>query len=126
MLLFSSYKNLHEIVDLLFPPMDSFSASETYSVYTYWREEPMIHSYEEEIREELEKIAKRQKSNKVNVKQKAISSTSTVTTPTTVQQPKTLPTPTIVSTPTATTMKSSGDKLLTIATVPDNNTTKRI
>ncbi|CAF4478961.1 unnamed protein product, partial [Rotaria sp. Silwood2] len=108
----TSYKNLHEIVDLLFPPMDSFSASETYSVYTYWREEPAIDLFEDEMRAELEEIAKRQKTTKINTKTK----TPTVTTPTSGILPKTTPTTTIV--------KSGGEKLLTIAQATEN-TVKR-
>lgn len=94
-----SYKNLHEIVDLLFPPMDSFSASETYSVYTYWREESKSDLYEDEIRAELEEIIRRQKPTKSSAKTKA----STVTTPTVVTKP-------------------GGEKLLTIAQATENNT----
>jgi phosphatidate phosphatase PAH1 len=45
-----SYKNLHEVVDLIFPPMDSFSSSETYSGFTYWRQDPSIDTFDNEIR----------------------------------------------------------------------------
>ncbi|CAF3063665.1 unnamed protein product, partial [Rotaria sp. Silwood2] len=98
----TSYKNLHEIVDLLFPPMDSFSASETYSVYTYWREEPAMDPYEEEMRTQLEEIAKQQKPTKSNTKHKGSS----------------------VTTPTTTIVKPAGEKLLTIAQATEN-TVKR-
>ncbi|CAF4825357.1 unnamed protein product [Rotaria sp. Silwood1] len=108
----TSYKNLHEIVDLLFPPMDSFSASETYSVYTYWREEPTIDLFEDEMRIQLEEIEKRQKTTKSNMKNKG----STIKTPTSGILPKTTPTTTIV--------KPTGDKLLTIAQATEN-TVKR-
>ncbi|UJR31952.1 hypothetical protein I4U23_019425 [Adineta vaga] len=113
--LLTSYKNLHEIVDLLFPPMDSFSASETYSVYTYWREEPAVDFFEEEIRAELEEISKRQKSTKANAKTKSTTSAA-ASTPTVSNPPKTTPTTTI--------LKPSGDKLLTIAQATEN-TVKR-
>jgi hypothetical protein len=83
--------------------MDSFSASESYSVYTYWREEPPSDSFEDEMRAELAEIARRQKATKANTKTKG----STVTTPTTGVLPKTTPT-TIV-------LKPGGEKLLTLA-----------
>ncbi|CAF0887157.1 unnamed protein product [Rotaria sordida] len=108
----TSYKNLHEIVDLLFPPMDSFSASETYSVYTYWREEPAMDPFEDEMRAQLEEIEKRQKPTKSNTKNKG----SAATTPTSGILPKTTPTTTIV--------KPAGEKLLTIAQATEN-TVKR-
>jgi len=112
---FLRYKNLHEIVDLLFPPMDSFSASETYSVYTYWREESATDSYEDEMRAQLEEIAKRQKAAKSNTKNKGTTG-SAATTPTSGVLPKTTPTTTI--------LKPGGDKLLTIAQATEN-TVKR-
>ncbi|CAF1175683.1 unnamed protein product [Adineta steineri] len=111
----SSYKNLHEIVDLLFPPMDSFSASETYSVYTYWREEQTSNAFDDEMRADLEEIANRQKPAKSNAKNKGTTG-STVSTPTTGIPSKT--------TPTVTVLKSGGDKLLTIAQATEN-TVKR-
>ena len=113
------YKNLHEIVDLLFPPMDSFSASENYSFYTYWREEPVMDSVEDEMRKHLEDLAKRQKSSKSNGKQKSVAAVPTLaasTTPTTGTLPKT--------TPTTTVLKPGGEKLLTIAQATEN-TVKR-
>jgi len=115
---FLRYKNLHEIVDLLFPPMDSFSASETYSIYTYWREEPAVDSFEVEMRAQLEEIAQRQKATKSNVKNKTTTTTgSAATTPTvTGILPKT--------TPTTTVLKPGGDKLLTLAQATEN-TVKR-
>jgi hypothetical protein len=73
--------------------MDSFSASESYSVYTYWREEPPSDSFEDEMRAELAEIARRQKATKANTKTKG----STVTTPTTIV------------------LKPGGEKLLTLA-----------
>jgi len=90
--------------------MDSFSASETYSVYTYWRDEPVINSFEEEMRAELEEIAKKQKATKSNTK------TKVPTTPTSGVAPKPTPTTTVV--------KSGGEKLLTIAQATEN-TVKR-
>lgn len=113
----SSYKNLHEIVDLLFPPMDCFSAGETYSLYTYWREEPAVDQYEEDMRAELEELAQRQKANKSNAKKKSLTNTSSAaSTPTTGALPKTTPTTTVV--------KPNGEKLLTIAQATEN-TVKR-
>lgn len=85
--------------------MDSFSASETYSVYTYWREEPAMDPYEEEMRTQLKEIAEKQKTSKSNTKNKGTSG-STATTPTT------------------TITKPSGEKLLTIAQATEN-TVKR-
>jgi hypothetical protein len=115
--IFLRYKNLHEIVDLLFPPMDSFSASETYSIYTYWREEPAVDSFEVEMRAQLEEIAQRQKTTKSNVKNKTTTTGSAATTPTvTGILPKT--------TPTTTVLKPGGDKLLTLAQATEN-TVKR-
>jgi len=85
----TSYRNLHEIVDLLFPPMDSFSSGETYSLYTYWRDEPPVDQFEEEMRAELAEIAQRQKATKSNAKKKSINGISSVTTtPTTAVLPK--------------------------------------
>jgi hypothetical protein len=97
--------------------MDSFSASETYSVYTYWREEPSTDSFEEEMRAELEEISKRQKAAKSNTKTKGL----TATTPTTPTLPKT-PTNGILpkTTPTTTAIKPGGEKVLTIAQGTEN------
>ncbi|CAF0879456.1 unnamed protein product [Adineta ricciae] len=110
--LLTSYKNLHEIVDLLFPPMDSFHASENYSDYTYWHKEPAVESFEDQMRADLEEISKRQKPNKSNAKNKT-TTTSAASTPTTTSPSK--------ATPTTTVLKPSGDKLLTIAQVTENN-----
>ena len=95
--------------------MDLFSASETYSVYTYWREEALIDPFEKEMQAELAEIAKRQKPAKSSAKSKA-TSTSATTTPTTGILPKT--------TPTTTVLKPGGDKLLTLAQATEN-TVKR-
>ncbi len=103
------YKNLHEVVDLLFPPMDSFSASETYSVYTYWREEPAHDKFEEEMRADLAEIARRQKPKKSNSKTKGTPATTPVT-----------PAPPKITQPT-TVLKSGGEPLLTIAQATENN-----
>jgi hypothetical protein len=109
---YSRYKNLHEVVDLLFPPMDSFSASETYSVYTYWRKEPANDALEEEMRAELEEIARRQKPTKSNSKTKGTPATTPVSTvPPKITQPTTV-------------LKSGGEPLLTIAQATEN-TVKR-
>ncbi|CAM4785326.1 unnamed protein product [Rotaria magnacalcarata] len=99
--LLTSYKNLHEIVDLLFPPMDSFSASETYSGFTYWHSEPSIDLFKDEMCTDLQEIAKKQKAAKSNSKNKG----STATTPTSSTVQKT--------TPRTTTVKSNADKSLT-------------
>ena len=98
--------------------MDSFSASENYSFYTYWREEPVMDSVEDEMRKQLEEIAKRQKTSKAKGKPKraAAVSSSAASTPTTGILPKTTPTTTIV--------KPSGEKILTIAQATEN-TVKR-
>ncbi len=108
---FLRYKNLHEIVDLLFPPMDSFSASETYSIYTYWRAEPATDSFEEEMRLQLEAIAQRQKPIKSNTKTKG--STTPISG---AALPNTTPITTVV--------KPGGEKLLTLAPATEN-TVKR-
>ncbi len=79
--------------------MDSFSASETYSVYTYWRDEIATDPFEDEMRTQLEEIAKRQKPTKSNTKTKG-------------------------TTPTTTVLKPGGEKLLTLAQATEN-TVKR-
>ena len=86
--------------------MDSFSASETYSVYTYWREEAAVESFEDEMKAELEQIAKRQKATKSNTKTKGSTAAAAATTPTT------------------TVLKPGGEKLLTLAQATEN-TVKR-
>ncbi|CAF3361471.1 unnamed protein product [Rotaria sp. Silwood1] len=57
----TSYKNLHEVVDQLFPPIDSFSASEYFSSFTFWRERPTIDPLEDEMRKHLEEMNVRKK-----------------------------------------------------------------
>lgn len=79
--------------------MDSFSASETYSSYTYWHSEPATNIFEEEMRKDVEEIANRQKSTKSNPKNKG----STATTPT----------------PTTAIVKANSDKLLAIVPVTE-------
>lgn len=79
--------------------MDSFSASETYSVYTYWRDEPTVNLFEEEMNAQVKEIAQRQKPTKSNAKTKG-------------------------TTPTTTVVKPGGEKLLTIAQATEN-TVKR-
>lgn len=102
----SRYKNLHSVVDHVFPPMDSFSSSEAYSSFTFWREEPPISDgLEDEMRQHVEDAARRQKS-----KGKA------ATTPTSGQPPK--PTPTTALT------KSNGEKVLTLAQATENTVKK--
>jgi hypothetical protein len=57
------YKNLHQVVDQVFPPMDSCSASEVYSSFTFWRDQPVTtDSIEIEIREQINEIRQQQKS----------------------------------------------------------------
>jgi len=110
--------------------MDSFSASETYSVYTYWRDEPAVDSYEEEMRIQLEKIAQQQKAAKSNAKTKGSTTpTSSVppkTTSTSSVPPKTTSTSSVPSktTPTVAVTKPGGEKLLTLAQATEN-TVKR-
>lgn len=96
--------------------MDSFSASETYSVYTYWREEALVDPFEAEMRAELTEIAKRPKPKRAGAKPKVTSTSSAATTPTTGILPKT--------TPTTTVLKPGGEKLLTLAQATEN-TVKR-
>ncbi|CAF4686306.1 unnamed protein product, partial [Rotaria magnacalcarata] len=51
--------------------MDSFSGSESYSAFTYWREQPAIDPFEDEMRRNLEDIKAREKSKgKGSTKQK--------------------------------------------------------
>ena len=83
--------------------MDSFSASETFSSFNFWRDEPKhSDSLEDEMRAHLAEMVTRQKSKsgKGNVP-----SGSGVL-------PKTTPTTTVV--------KDSGEKLLTIAQATEN------
>ncbi|CAF4742707.1 unnamed protein product, partial [Rotaria sp. Silwood2] len=104
-LLCTSYKNLHEVVDQVFPPMDSFSASEAYSSFTFWREKPTIDSFEDEMRKHLQEMAARQKP-------KSKGSTTQIT----GSSPK--------ATPTITLTKGAGEKVLTIAQVTENTVKK--
>ena len=91
--------------------MDSFSDSETYSGYTYWREEPATDLFEDEMCAQLEEMTQQQKIAKSNTKNKgqrgtiAIASTSDIL-------PKT--------TPTATIMKPGNEKLLILAQATEN------
>jgi hypothetical protein len=84
--------------------MDSFSASECYSSFTFWRDEPIMDSLEDEMREQLEDMARRQKTKGKGA-----------TTPTGVL-PKTTPTTTVI--------KPGGEKLLTIAQATENTVKK--
>ena len=98
----TSYKNLHEVVDQVFPPMDSFSASETYSSFTFWRNEPATDSFDEEMRQHLAEMNRPQKSKgKV---------------PKTGVLPKTTPVTTVI--------KPGGEKVLTIAQATENTVKK--
>ena len=86
--------------------MDSFSASEAYSSFTFWREEPPSNEgLEDEMREHLEAMAKRQKSKGKGT-----------TTPTSGQLPKTTPTTALT--------KSNGEKVLTLAQATENTVKK--
>ncbi|UJR14755.1 hypothetical protein I4U23_001745 [Adineta vaga] len=105
-ILSTSYKNLHEVVDQVFPPMDSFSASETYSSFTFWRDEPAMDTFDEEMLQQLAAMTPRQKS-------KGKSPTLPVTTGV---LPKTTPTTTVI--------KPGGEKLLTIAQATENTVKK--
>jgi hypothetical protein len=95
------YKNLHEVVDQVFPPMDSFSACEAYSSFTFWRDEPVVDSLEAEMRQHLEEMVKRQKS-----KRKGTSTSPSGALPKT--------------TPTTTVTKPGGEKVLTFAQATEN------
>jgi len=61
----SSYKTLHEVVDLIFPPKDHAS-SETYSAFTYWRSDPCVHNetLENELKQSLDELALQEKAKK--------------------------------------------------------------
>ena len=85
--------------------MDSFSASETYSSFTFWREEPIMDSLEDEMRQHLEEMNKRQKTKGKNLPS-----------PTTGALPNTTPTTTVI--------KPGGEKLLTIAQATKNTVKK--
>lgn len=104
---FIRYRNLHEVVDQVFPPMDSFSASETYSSFTFWRDEPVTDPFEEEMRVHLEEITERQRPKP---KGKGTGSAATGALPKT--------------TPTTTVIKPGGEKLLTIAQATENTVKK--
>jgi hypothetical protein len=84
--------------------MDSFSACESYSSFTFWRDEPIMDSLEDEMREQLKEMAKRQKTKGKGA-----------TTPTGAL-PKTTPTTTVI--------KSGGEKLLTLAQATENTVKK--
>ncbi|CAF1062237.1 unnamed protein product, partial [Didymodactylos carnosus] len=69
----SSYRNLHEVVDLIFPPMDH-AASETYSTFTFWRCDPFQfdtssqQKLESEMQESLDELEQQQFALKVKEK----------------------------------------------------------
>jgi hypothetical protein len=86
--------------------MDSFSASESYSSFTFWRDEPNGDSFENEMRTHLEEMSKRQKT-------KGKGSTGT---PATGALSKTTPTTTVI--------KSGGEKMLTLAQATENTVKK--
>jgi hypothetical protein len=102
--------------------MDSFSASETYSGYTYWREEPAHDAFEDEMRADLEEIARRQKAMKSNSKTKG----TPATTPVASAAPKTTPVASAApkTTQTTTVVKAAGEPLLTIAQATENTVKK--
>jgi len=85
--------------------MDSFSACESYSSFTFWRDEPIMDLLEDEMREQLKEMAKRQKTKGKGA-----------TTPTTGALPKTTPTTTVI--------KPGGEKLLTLAQATENTVKK--
>lgn len=87
--------------------MDSFSASESYSSFTFWRHEPNPDSFEDEMRAHLEEMSKRQKSK----------GKGPVGTPATGGVlPKTTPTTTVI--------KPGGEKMLTLAQATENTVKK--
>lgn len=86
--------------------MDSFSASETYSSFTFWRDEPTTDPFEEEMRVHLEDIAQR-----IRPKPKGKGNG-----PATGALPKTTPTTTVI--------KPGGEKVLTIAQATENTVKK--
>jgi hypothetical protein len=86
--------------------MDSFSASESYSSFTFWRQEPILDSFEDEMREHLQEMARRQKSK----------GKGPAATPTTGAVSKTTPTTTVI--------KPGGEKLLTLAQATENTVKK--
>jgi hypothetical protein len=122
--------------------MDSFSASETYSIYTYWRQEPLHDAFEDEMRAELEEIARRQQAAKSSGKTKGTSTTpgktketattgktkETTTTGKTKETSTTTPSvpPATLprTTPITTVLKPGGEPLLNIAQATEN-TVKR-
>ncbi|CAF3544133.1 unnamed protein product [Rotaria sp. Silwood1] len=101
----TSYKNLHEVVDQVFPPMDAFSASEEYSSFTFWRNQPTIDSLEDEMRQHVDEIQIRQKTKGKGSSTIQMSSS-----------PK--------ATPTTTLTKGAGEKVLTIAQATENTVKK--
>ena len=87
--------------------MDSFSASESYSSFTFWRQEPVIDDcLENEMRKNLDEMARKQKSKG----KRPVTPTTTGTISKT--------------TPTTTVTKPGGDKLLTIAQANENTVKK--
>lgn len=85
--------------------MDSFSASESYSSFTFWRQEPIVDSLEAEMAEIIKEMNKRQKTKG-----------KTAGTPTSGVLPKTTPTTTVT--------KPGGEKLITIAQATENTMKK--
>jgi len=62
-----SYKVLHDIVDLIFPPLDTFSASESYSTFTYWRNNPATNTFDDEMQAQINEINEREKQSKTSI-----------------------------------------------------------
>lgn len=99
----TSYKNLHEVVDHVFPTMDMFSASEDHSTFKTWLIEPNLNLYENDMLQDLEELSKQQKSVKGKVPL----------------------TPTLSgTTPTTTVTKPGGEKVLTLAQATENTVKK--
>lgn len=85
--------------------MDSFAASESYSSFTFWRDEPVVSVFEEEMRAALEEMTPRPKSKGKSPVAAAAGAL-----------PKTTPTTTVT--------KAGGEKLLTIAQATENTVKK--
>jgi hypothetical protein len=86
--------------------MDSFAASESYSSFTFWRDEPSTDSFEDEMKAHLEEMSKRQKTK----------GKGSASTPTAGGLPKTTPTTTVI--------KPGGEKVLTLAQATENTVKK--
>jgi phosphatidate phosphatase PAH1 len=63
------YKDLHDVVDLIFPPMDIFSSSRTDSTATYWLNNPTMDTFNDEIQTEIYEINKQEQQPKAGINQ---------------------------------------------------------